>query len=77
MNYIKKINIYEIRDNISIPLMSNPNEIADCSIGDMIIVIDDNVWVRDWNNNRVEQHALANISESFIIMNSNIFNKLT
>ena len=77
MSYIKKINIYEIRDNISIPLMSNPNEIADCSIGDMIIVIDNNVWVRDWNNNRVEQHVLANINESFIIMNSNIFNKLT
>lgn len=54
MSYEKNIEIYKIIGNINTPLESNGSKIADCSIGDYLVIIEDIVWIRDWNDQREE-----------------------
>lgn len=77
MSYEKKIEIYEIRENFNTPLASNPKQIANNSIGDYLVIIDDEVWIKDWNDKREEQFAKANYSPDFVRMNENIFDQIT
>ena len=77
MCYVKNIEIYKIKDNVVTPLASSPSESANCSIGDYLIIIDKKVWIKDWNDDRKEQFAMANYSEDFVKMNPSLFEQIT
>jgi hypothetical protein len=76
MSYEKKIEIYKQIVNFNAPLASNPSRIANSSIGSLLILIDDDVWVQDWNDSRVEQHAKAVFSQEFVRLNPTIFERV-
>lgn len=76
MGYEKKIEIYKVIQNFKTPLASNPKQVANCSLGDYLVIMDDEVWIRDWNDNREEQFAKAVYSPEFVRMNQNIFEKI-
>jgi hypothetical protein len=75
MSYEKNIEIYKLIANFNIPLASNPTQKANDNIGDLIFIFDDQVWIRDWNDDREEQFALAVYSPEFVRMNPSIFEK--
>lgn len=73
MGYEKNIEIYKVKENFNSPLASDPNRLASCTIGDFVIIIDDDVWVRDWNAQRTEQFAKAAYDKNFVGKNPFIF----
>jgi hypothetical protein len=74
--YRKKAEIYKIKENIKIPLAENPSKMANSNIGDYVMIIDEKVWVVDWQDDKnKELFALANINPDFIRLNDSIFNK--
>lgn len=73
MPYEKKIEVYKVKENFNSPLASNPSKVASCTIGDFVIIIDDEVWVRDWNAQREEQFAMAIYTPEFVRINPFIF----
>ena len=75
MGYEKNIEVYKIKENFNTPLASNPSTPASCGVGDIVIIFDDEVWVRDWNDDRKEQFAKAVYNPDFVRMNTNIFDK--
>ena len=75
MGYNRNIEIYKLKENFKSPLASSPEKCADHGMGDPIIIIDDEVWILDWNNLPTEQYAKAIYSPTFVRMNNNIFEK--
>lgn len=73
--YVKKIEIYKLIENIATPLARNPNQIANCSLGDCLFIMDDEVWIRDWNELNTEQFSKAIYSPEFVRLNDKIFEK--
>jgi hypothetical protein len=76
MSYEKSIEVYRFKENIVTPLASNPDKNADCGLGDLVLIIDRDVWVRDWNAEREEQFAKAIYGPEFVRINPQIFDKL-
>lgn len=76
MSYDKSIEIYEQIGNFVSPLASNPKKHATCTVGDIIIIIDRDVWVRNWDIDKDEQFSLAYYTPEFVRLNPNIFKKL-
>ena len=75
MAYEKNIEIYKIKGDLNTPLASNPSTPASCGVGDIIIIFDDEVWVRNWNDECPNQFAKAVYNPDFVRMNLNIFDK--
>lgn len=75
MSYEKNIEVYKFKANIVTPLASDPHKHAECGLGDLVVIIDRDVWVRDWNSEREEQFALAIYSPEFVRINPLIFDK--
>ena len=76
MRYEKHIEIYVIKDNINIPLASNPTLMSNCSIGDYVVIFDNFVWVRDWNDEREEQYSESVFHPEFVRANTTIFDRV-
>jgi helix-turn-helix protein len=70
---LKKIEIYKIKENINIPLKENINLMSNHSIGDHIVIIDNEVWIKYWDNNIKEQYALVHCFPEFIRVNEYFF----
>lgn len=76
MGYEKIIEIYKIEHNINSPLASDHNQNANCSVGDYLVIIDNDVWIKDNKAFRVEQFAKASYSPQFVRNNTTIFTKI-
>lgn len=77
MIYRTKIKIFEIIDNINLPLAENPNEIAQCGIGSHLICYDGkNVYAHDWSDNKEGDFVLLLPNLDFIEMNKSFFDIL-
>lgn len=75
MENIIEVKIFRIKDNINLPLKSNPNEVADCNIGDHLICIDGkNVYARHWL--KEDGYILLLQDLKFIELNTNFFEKI-
>ena len=78
MGYRKTIEIFKIKDNISLPLAENPAICANSNIGDYVVCWDgENVWARDWTDNETDQFVLLQNNLEFIKLNPSIFYLLT
>jgi hypothetical protein len=75
MAYEQDIEVYKQKVNFNSPLASNPNKCATCCVGDLIVIIEGVVWVRDWSDDRKEQFAQAVYSPEFVRINPSIFDK--
>jgi hypothetical protein len=75
MPYKKNIEVYEQIANFRTPLAETTNKIADCNIGDFVIIINNEVWVRNWNNDNENEFSLAVYSPAFVRINTEIFKK--
>jgi len=73
---IRNIEIFKIKSEFQTPLRSS-YEIANCKIGDYILIIDEIVWVQDTNETRQEQYAEAIYTPQFVRVNPKMFQKLT
>lgn len=75
MSYEKNIEVYKIKENIVTPLASDPKMHAECGLGDLVLIIDNEVWIRDWVAGRPEQFAKAIYSPEFVRFNPLIFER--
>ena len=75
MELRRNIEIFNIIGDIKIPLTGCRDNFANCGIGDFILIIDDGVWVRDWNNLGKEQFTQSSFSPEFVRINSTLFKK--
>lgn len=74
MNYRNEIKVFVLKDNINLPIKSNPNYIANCDIGDLLICYDGkNVYVKDWDDEQDESFVLLLNDLSFIEANKRFF----
>ena len=73
MSYEKNIEIYKMKKDVITPLASNPKIQASCTEGDFIIIIDNEVYVRDYVEGRSAQFAKADYSPDFVRMNKFLF----
>lgn len=75
MNYTKNIEIYKIIENFKTPTASNPSECAKCGIGDLLLIFDDEVWIKNWSDIKNE-YVKAIYSPEFVRINLAIFEKV-
>lgn len=82
--FLKTYNTYEHRQHIEIytqksdfvtPVFNTSNRIANCTVGDYVIIIDDTVWVYDFTEDRKEQFSQASYYPEFVRLNPNLFTK--
>ena len=70
------IEIYRQKIELKTPV-ANSNRVANCNIGDYIIIIDDVVWVYDYCDEKNEHYSQASYYPEFIRLNPNLFEKQT
>jgi hypothetical protein len=75
MSFIKDIEIYKLKENLRTPLAESPTEIANNGIGDLIVIFDNVVWVRNWNDAHKNEFVRAVYSAEFVRINEFIFEK--
>lgn len=81
MNYIEHINIYKQKNPLRIPLAKNPNLFADSSDYQYLIIINDEVYIKDFNIDIKidfidEGFSRTIFNRSFIEENPEIFEKI-
>ena len=78
MEYSKTIRIFEIKDNINLPTANNPNEMANCSLGDKIITFDEkSVYAKNWSDDNLHEYVLLAINFEFVRVNKQFFNEIS
>lgn len=78
MNYNEEIKIFRIKDNINLPLASNPNKITNSSIGDLLVCWDNkNVYVKNWDNPNDASFSLLLNNLAFIEANEHFFENIS
>lgn len=74
MSYRNEIKVFELKDNINLPIKSNPNKIANCNIGDLLVSYDGkNVYAKDWDDNQDDSFVLLLNDLAFIEANEPFF----
>jgi hypothetical protein len=77
MEYTKTIRIFEIKDNINLPTASNPNEMANCSLGDKIITFDEkSVYAKNRSDDNNNEYVLLSLNFEFVKINKHFFNEI-
>lgn len=78
MSYEKKIEIYKILDsNFVTPLAKKPNDDKASYIdGDLIIIFDEQVWVKNRDNQDDDEYSLAVYPPAFVRVNTKLFEKI-
>ena len=64
------IEIFEIKDNINIPIYGDSPNYANSSIGSHIIIICNDVYVKNWCDENPNEYLLSELSSSFIKNNN-------
>ena len=72
----RNIEIYRITGNIKTQLLNCDNMFSNSGIGNFIIIIDDTVWIEDWNDLTKEQFAQTTYGSEFIRVNTTLFEKI-
>ena len=75
MSYRSEIKVFKLKENISLPIKSNPNNIANCSIGDLLVSYDgENVYAKDWGDDGKEKSFVLLLNNlGFIEANEHFF----
>ena len=74
MSYRNEIKVFKLRDNINLPIKSNPNKTANCSIGDLLVSYDGkNVYAKDWDDDQDDSFVLLLNDLAFIEANEHFF----
>jgi len=74
MCYRNEIKVFELKDNIILPIKSNPNKFANCSIGDLLVCYDGkNVYAKVWDDSQEESFVLLLNDLNFIEVNKHFF----
>ncbi len=77
MEYEKRIRIFEIKDNINLPIARNPKETANCGIGDKLISFDDAfVYAKNWTDEAEFQYVLLSFNFAFVVLNKSLFEEI-
>ena len=79
MSYVKKIEVYEILDeNFVTPLAVAPDdEEANYKSADLVIIVDDQVWVKNRDNQDDNVFSLAVYPTAFVRANPTLFHKIS
>ena len=78
MKYRRDIKIFRLKEDINLPLQHNPNKVANCNIGDLLICYDgNNVYCRDRNENDEGNYSLLLNDLRFIEVNKLLFEEIT
>lgn len=77
MSHRKNIEIYKNIEKFNTPLAENSNMVANCGVGDTVIIIDNVVWIRNWNDNidGENEFVQAVYLPEFVRINDKIFEK--
>ena len=74
MSYRNEIKVFKLKDNINLPIKSNPNKTANCSIGDLLVSYDGkNVYAKDWDDDQDDSFVLLLNDLDFIEANEHFF----
>lgn len=69
------IEIYKIKENFNSPLERDHNKIASSGIGDYLLIINDEVWIRNWDDSKEDNFSKVVYSADFVRINPAIFEK--
>lgn len=74
MSYHKNIELFKVIVNFVSPLAEAP-EISSVKhiIGDTVLIIDDEVWVRNWGDSNTFRFSKAIYTPDFVRMNKKLF----
>jgi hypothetical protein len=71
----KNFEIYEIIENFVSPLTFSENgRTINSNIGEKIIIVDDEVWIKDWNAG-IDKYSKPTYDATFVRINTKIFKK--
>lgn len=74
MSYRQEIKVFVMRQDINLPIKSDPSKIAMTGIGDLLVCYDgQKVYAKDWCNNGDPSFVLILNDLSFIEANKHIF----
>lgn len=69
------VEIYRLAQPFNTPLYENAEKIANCGVGDFVLIIGDDVWVQDNNEKENAQFVQAIYSVEFVRINPLLFSK--
>lgn len=72
----QQIEIYKQKIKLVTPV-SGSRRIANCNIGDFIIIVEDKVMVYDYLDDKREHYSPASYTPEFVRLNPNLFEKQT
>lgn len=75
-DYRQQIEIYKQKIELKTPVFGSKN-VANCKIGDFIIIVDEIVWVYDYCDDKREHYSQASYNADFVRLNPNLFEKQT
>ena len=71
------IEIYKQKVLLKTPIYNSHKKVANCKIGDFIMIVDDIVWVYDYSEDKKEHYSQATYNPEFVRLNPNLFEKQT
>lgn len=78
MDYRVEIKVFKVKDSINLPMANNPQNIANCDIGDLLVCYDGkSVYAKDWNDTEDKSFVLLLNDLSFIEANKHFFDYIS
>ena len=71
----RNVEIFKLKLNIKTPTFNDESLIANCQVGDFVLIIGDEVWIQDVNDNKFGQYIQAIYTAEFVRINPLLFEK--
>jgi len=69
----RNVEIFKLKQDIKTPTFLDEKLIANCKVGDFVLIIGDEVWIQDTNDNKFGQYIQAIYSAEFVRINPLLF----
>ena len=69
----RNVEIFKLKLDIKTPTFHDESLVANCKVGDFVLIIGDEVWIQDENNTKFGQYIQAIYTAEFVRINPLLF----
>ena len=75
VDHRRNIEIFKLKESINTPLFEDEKKIANCQVGDFVLIVGDEVWIQNAYDGSRGQFSQAIYSAEFVRINPILFVK--